>query len=199
MTAAPCDCLDSLDSSPIEWRIDVPLATNRVVLRQLALIIVIPAATLALLILVLGVIDNNPGEIKSAVILFFAAIAILTFLVAIAVLLVLGNRVHMKFRLGRDDITSNITDNRAKVSRRLAISLGLITFNPGLAGAGLLASSNSGRQTRWEDIDELEIIRSQNTIVLHSGLLVLDAIFCTPDNFQDVCRRIEAKVMYNNQ
>ena len=199
MTAAPCDCLDSLDSTPIEWRIDVPLATNRVVLRQLALIIVIPAATLALLMLVLGVIDNNPGEVKTAVILFFAAIALLTILVAIAVLLVLGNRMHMEFRLGRDDITSSITDNRAKVSRRLAISLGLITFNPGLAGAGLLASGNSGRQTRWEDIDELEIIRSQHTIVLHSGLLVLDAIFCTPDNFQDVCRRIEAKLMHKGQ
>ncbi len=199
MTAATRDHPDILDSAPIEWSIDVPLATNRVVLRQLALIILIPAAALALFMLVLGVIDNDPGEVKVAVILFFAAIAVLTILVAIAVLLVLGNRMHMEFRLGCEDITSSITDNRAKVSRRLALSLGLITFNPGLAGAGLLASSNSGKQTRWEDIDELEIIRSQHTIVLRSGLLVLDAIFCTPDNFQTVCRRIETKVMYKGQ
>lgn len=190
---------DTFGNTPIEWTIDVPLTTNRVVLRQLGLVILIPAAALALLMLVLGVIDNDPGEIRVAIILFFGAIGVLTVLVAIAVLLVLGNRMKMQFQLGRDDIQSRVIDSRAKVSRSLAISLGLITFNPGLAGAGLLASANSGRQTRWEDIDELEIIRTQHTIVLRSGLLVLDAIFCTPENFQTVCSQIETNVMRTGQ
>lgn len=188
-----------LDMTPIEWTINVPLATNRVILRQLGLVILIPAAILALLMLVLGVIDNDPDQIKVAVILFFGAIALLTLLIAIAVLLVLGNRMTMTFHLDRDGITSSVIDKRAKISRRLAISLGLLTLNPGLAGAGFLASANSGRRTDWHDIDELEIIRSQQTIVLRSGLLVLDAIFCTPDNFQTVCHRIEVNVMRNGE
>lgn len=178
----------------LKWEIDVPLATNRVVLRQLALLIVIPSAALALLMLTLGVIESDPGQIKVAFILFCAGIGFMSLLIGIAILLVLGNRMRMTFRVDEKGVQSSVIDRRAKTSRMLAILIGALTVNPGLAGAGLLAQANSGRDTIWSEIEELEIIDNQHTIVLRSGLMVLDAVFCTSSNFQRVRDHIEAHI-----
>ena len=154
-------------AATLNWDVGVPLTTNRVILRQLALIIVIPAAFVGLLLFVLGVIDGDPEQMKAGVTVFLLVAGILLALVAFATLVVLGNRMDMSFELDEDGIRSLVIDNRAAWARFLAVFLGFLTFTPGLAGAGLLAHSNRGRNTSWEEVKKLEVIKENKTIVLH--------------------------------
>ncbi|WP_316863179.1 hypothetical protein [uncultured Cohaesibacter sp.] len=176
----------AMQKTSLTWDIDVPLATNRVVLRQLSLIIIIPAAVVALFMLVLGIIDNEPAEMKAAFYIFFGGIGVLLFLVAVAVLLVFGNRMRMSFILDKDGVRSLVIDRKASVGRILAVLFGFLTINPTLAGAGLIAHGNRGRTTPWGDIRKLELLPDQKTIVLHGKRLVLDAVFCRDESFDEV-------------
>ena len=177
--------LQTMRKTTLRWNIEVPLATNRVVLRQLSLIVVIPACVVALLILVLGIIDNEPAEIKAALYIFLGGLGFLTFLVAIAILLVFRNRMQMAFVLDKNGIRSLVTDNKARSGRYLAMLIGSLTVNPTLAGAGLLAHGNRGRSTSWGKIERLEILSDQKAIVLYGKMMVLDAVFCQDETFDE--------------
>lgn len=181
-------------SGDLQWEINVPLATNRLVLRQLGLILVIPAAIVALLLFTLGVIDNDPAEMRAAGLVFLLVAGIFIVLLAFAILLVFSNRMRMTFTLDEAGVHSLVIDQKARVGRILAMLLGFLTLNPTLAGAGLLAQANRGRSTPWADVRKIELMEKDRTIVLRGKRLVLDAIFCNEENFDDVLGFVQARL-----
>ncbi|WP_319530511.1 hypothetical protein [uncultured Cohaesibacter sp.] len=176
------------------WTVNVPLATNRFVLRQLAFVLFFPAILVALFIFILGVIDGDPDEMKAALSVFALVAGIFLVLMAIAILLVFGNRMEMAFDIKPDGVHSHVIDKRARFGRLLAIAAGFLTLNPTLAGLGLVAHGNRGRHTAWRDIKEIELLVDQFTIVLHGKRLPLDAVFCLENNYDAVLSAIRSRL-----
>jgi len=181
-------------SDPIGWTIDVPLLSTPIIIRQLAAVIMIPLAILALLLIGLAWLEGSLDQLGAILWAIFGVSAILLGLVLAAVVLFFNNRVTVSFEIDADGVRSRVVDRRAKFGRTLAIVLGALARNPTVAGAGLLARSNSSRFTEWHEIRSLETDQKRHTILLRSNRLVLDAVFCTKDNFMDVKSTIEKAI-----
>ena len=185
-------------SDPIGWTIDVPLLSTPIIVRQLAAVIMIPLAILALLLIGLAWLEDSLDQLGAILRAIFGVSAILLGLVLAAVVLFFNNRMTVSFEIDADGVRSLVVDRRARLGRTLAIVLGALARNPTVAGAGLLARSNSSRFTEWHEIRSLETDQKRHTILLRSNRLVLDAVFCTKDNFMDVKSTIE-KAIHRSQ
>jgi len=181
-------------SDPIAWTVNVPLLTTPIIVRQLAAVILIPLAILALLLTGLAWFEGSLDQLGAIFRAIFGVSAILLVLVLAAVVLFFNNRMTVSFEIDADGVRSRVVDGRAKFGRTLAIVLGALARNPTVAGAGLLARSNSFRFTGWDEIRSLEVDQKRQIVLLRGNRLVLDAVFCTKDNFMDVKSTIEKAI-----
>ena len=181
-------------SDRIAWTIDVPLLSTPIVVRQLAAVIMIPLAILALLLVGFAWLEGNLHQLAAILRAIFGVSAILLVLVLAAVVLFFNNRMTVSFEIDADGVRSCVVDRRVKFGRTLAIVLGALARNPTVAGAGLLARANASRFTEWHEIRSLEVDQNRHTVLLRSNRLVLDAVFCTKDNFMDVTSTIEKAI-----
>ncbi|MCY0154742.1 hypothetical protein OEG86_23810 [Hoeflea alexandrii] len=181
-------------SDPIAWTVNVPLLTTPIIVRQLAAVTMIPLAILALLLIGLAWLEGNLHQLGAILRAILGVSAILLVLVLAAVVLFFNNRMTVSFEIDADGVRSRVVDRRAKFGRTLAIVLGALARNPTVAGAGLLARSNSSRFTGWDEIRSLETDQKRHSVLLRSNRLVLDAVFCTEDNFTDVKSTIEKAI-----
>jgi len=181
-------------SDPIAWTVNVPLLTTPIIVRQLAAVILIPLAILTLLLIGLAWFEGSLDQLGAIFRAIFGVSAILLVLVLAAVVLFFNNRMTVSFEVDADGVRSRVVDRRAKFGRTLAIVLGALARNPTVAGAGLLARANSSRFTEWHEIRSLEVDQKRHTVLLRGNRLVLDAVFCTKDNFMDVKSAIEKEI-----
>ena len=179
---------------PIAWTVDVPLLSTPVIVRQLAAVIAIPIAILAMLLIGLAWSEGDLDQLGAILRAVLGVLAILLVLMLAAILLVFNNRMRVNFEITEDGVRSRVIDGRARFGRVMAIVLGALSRTPAVVGAGLLAQSNSTRVTRWHDIRRIEVDPKRQIILLKGRLLTLDAVFCSSDNYPAVKRRIESNL-----
>ena len=168
----------------IRWKKDVALVNNPVIQRQFLGIMVISAGLVSVFLLILGILEGDMKQIQFAGKLFLILCGIYLVLGLVLCLLFFGNSMRVSYILDQRGAKSSIIDRQAKWGNRLAIFIGFLTRNPGLAGAGLLARSHSGRSTNWRDVEAVKCDDTRQAILLRGRWLLQDALFCNPENYQ---------------
>lgn len=178
----------------IEWAIDVPIFSTRVILRDLGIAIGIPFGILVVVLVVLGGVNGFHGDILYALGLI-GTLFILTF---IFIRLVYGGKYAAAFLINESGIRNYTQKRQAKRNRIiniLTVIIGILSRKPSAAGAGLLAQSNQDVFLRWNNIRKVKYDPLHHTIVVRGGLTEKIALFCTEKNYGEVEKMIKRNLL----
>ena len=174
----------------LSWETDVRLITHPLMLANFAKLFAITAFIMgALLSFMLLVTDDAEAIVPmlEMVGLIIAGLAVLCFLICVAVF---HNRIRMRFRLDEKSAEVEMTDTRAIKANKLAIVLGVLSGRPGLAGAGLIAQSNTQQKAVWSAIVRAHYHPSWRVITLSNGWRTVVTLYCTPENYDVVAAAV---------
>ncbi|MCW5771490.1 MAG: hypothetical protein KIT16_07650 [Rhodospirillaceae bacterium] len=176
----------SRSPATIEWEIGVPLATNRRMLRDMGL-----AFGLAVLIgyafvaLALAAQGEWKGLLPLAI--GFGAGGVGLYLLGVLIMLIVfGNRMRMRFRVGPKGVLASTVDRRAKVANRLAIVAGALGGKPSVAGAGMIAASGEDVATGWAAVQHADFNPRGRRIALRNRWRTMLILYCTAENYATV-------------
>lgn len=182
-------------SAAISWSIDVSLLGSPIVYRQLCGVLGLSFLLLALLVVVIFSLEGNwDGLIVSLGVVALVFVGLLVLAVFVIVVL-FGNRIGMRFILDARGATSTITDSRAKNVARMATLLGLLTGNPSVAGAGVLAQTGASSFVAWRRVQRVHYDDRRQTIYLKSSWRVLAALFCSRENYAEAKARVSSSCL----
>ncbi len=175
-----------------EWSIKVPIFRNPTILRQLALAIGIPFGLIFVIMLVSGA---APAELFSPAIL----VAALFFLTWLFYQNCRGGK-HAEFTVDNTGIRCRTAAGQARqnsIVNALTVVLGLLSGNPAVAGAGVLAQSRQDVLVKWGSIMKIKEYPRRSTIMVYGGLAQNIAVFCTPKNYRLVREQIDSRLQHN--
>ena len=175
----------------VTWQLNVPLINNRFILGDTVMGCLLTTALAAIFFgVIFGIGGGGKGVLQG---LMFAGVAGLGLLVfSFLVLLVFfGNRYPMEFTIQESGLSVVSRSDRAHKANRLALILGVLAGKPGLAGAGLMATSRELRSLRWEEVRSVQKYPHERVILVKGGFLERLHVFCTPDNFEKASKLIE--------
>lgn len=176
----------------LDWKIRVSIFRNSLILKQLAIALGIPFGILIVILLFLG----GDSRYKMYGIGLILALFIVTWLF---VMIVYRGKYEVQFTLSKEGVTCETQSNQARKNRVinfLAAVLGLLSRNPGAAGAGILAQSRQKEHLAWKKIKKVKYRPKQHTIMLRGGPLEAIALFCRPDNYLEVSAIVQEKTGY---
>ncbi|WP_395700022.1 hypothetical protein [Aquabacterium sp.] len=176
--------------TPLAWDIDIPLVTNGALLRSILGVSFgaagLVGALVAWMLLVQGAWDLVPR-----LLLLAAAGGLGLFLLALGVmLLMLGNRFRARFVIDAEGVHAATRDRAAQAGNRGALLLGLMLGRPAAAGSGLLAMRQESQTLKWSGAFRAEVDATGRSIVLRNRWRTLLRVYCTPQNFEAVQRRV---------
>ncbi len=176
----------------IEWSIDVPIFKNSLILKQLGLAIGVPFG----LLLVFFFIISKPED-RIYTFYAFGLILLLFFLTYLFIMFLYKGKYSVSFCLdgeGIQSFTQTAMAKKNKIVNGLTLGLGLLAGKPSVAGAGMLANSKQSLGLKWINVQKVQYIPRQNTILVRGSLMENIGIFCTPDNYPMVQEFIKDKL-----
>lgn len=177
---------------PLEWEIDIPLMTNRFILYDFGKVILWTGLIMFSLLALIFILTGDGGARQLAAVAGMTGIALLVvgLLACLVMAVFFGNRYPTAFCVGEEGVRMASRSRRGKGANRAAIVLGLLARRPGLAGAGLMASSQELAEIRWRDIRSVHEHPDLRVLCIRNSWRVLLRLFCTPENFKQVRDRI---------
>ena len=152
MPASPRAAADATTVPVLIWATDIPIATHPVVLANFALLFAISGllvgALLSFIFLMTGQVANIEPMWEFTA-LGTAGLFSFSLLVSIVIF---GNRLPMRFRLGPEAAELEMTGSRAKTAQAAARALGWMAARFGLAGAGLIAETGARQRIDWSAV-----------------------------------------------
>lgn len=174
----------------IEWSIKVPIFRNPVILKQLGLAIGIPFGLIFVIMLASGA---SIADLRYPAII----IGLLFFLTWLFIRIVWGGKYDAEFVLDNKGIRCRTAARQAKQNRiinGLTVVLGLLSGKPAVAGAGVLAQSRQDVLVKWGSINKIKELPLRHTVMVYGGFAQNIAVFCTPENYEQVREHIASKV-----
>ncbi|OEF97378.1 hypothetical protein [Desulfuribacillus alkaliarsenatis] len=167
---------------PIEWKMEVPIFKNRLILKQLVLAVGLPFIIVFAALLVLAWKTNNFQDAKYA----FGIIGLAFFLAVVLILVAYRDKYSVKFRIDRKGVYSLTQDKQAKTNRKmqgLLAFLGIINLNPTAVGIAVLAQTREKTYIPWRRIRSIRYYPKQHTIIIRGGWTESVALFCQKDSY----------------
>ena len=173
------------------WVAEVPLVTNPVVLRALAITLglayLLVAGIFAAVLASDGWLDRLP-RVLGAMAVGFGLVALLCLLV---MLVVFRNRMRLRFVLDDTGFSTFIVDRRAQVAGSLAVFAGGLSGNDTLAGAGLVQKAGPPEHTPWARVGGARFDPARHRILLTArGWWPVGAIQCDAESYPAVAARV---------
>jgi len=101
-------------------------------------------------------------------------------------LVVLGNRMTLRFTVDNKGVLYEMIDKRGKKLTTLAILSGLFTRKPTETGSGLIAKSRETVFISYKNVAKIEPQDKEMTILLKNEWRTLLAIYCQKENYNEV-------------
>lgn len=165
----------------LRWDIQVPIFKNSLILKQMGIAIGIP---FGILIVFLFVIKAWYG-------LILIGLAIL--LTRLLIILIFRGTYDVRYLINKQGVSCHTQDNQKKRVRRLAFitsTLGLLSSNPTVIGAGLLSTSGTDIYIKWSRIRKVKYMKQKKIIRLYGGFSENITLFCTDENYTEVKQNI---------
>lgn len=166
----------------LEWQISIPVFKNSIILKQLSLVIGMP---FGLIILFLVLTSWEQQSTRYAVYVILALLA----LTALFVLIVYRGKYDVEYLLDQKGVRSRTQEKQAKRNRRinkLTVLAGMVSKNPSVAGAGMLAQTRQEEYLNWKKITKTKFKPKGRTVHVRGGVGEWIVIFCTQENYRYV-------------
>ncbi len=176
-------------ADPQEWVARLPIWRNKVVVRQLAAVFVIPLLFLAL---VLAIVLWPPVGEQFLTLLKIVGITGGVYLV----LMLLGTALiglggyEMVYRLDERGIGGRPHGRTAK-RNRIINTLLMLSGRPSAMGSGMLAQSRQAEYVAWRDVDRAEGDSKQRTVALYKGRRAVMVVACDEAHYATVLQRAQ--------
>lgn len=166
----------------LRWHRKVPLINNRVLWRDLAVVI---AGSLIILFLILAVVTGGEdlwSLLQVAVLVLCIMLALMAIAIPVLWVLTLGGP-EAEFSISSRGIGYE-AGKRSKTINSGIVAAGALAGSLNTAGAGMIAKSQEALFISWKEVRSVKIYRKQRVIYVRPKILVGPiALYCTPDNF----------------
>lgn len=173
----------------IKWETTVPIFRNPLILKQLGLAFGIP---FGILIIILILITNEIRYLMYSL----ALIGFLFLFAYIIIMIIYQGNYEVGFVISNKGIRCYTQEKQAKKNKIInssAFLLGIFLRKPGVAGAGMLAQTRQDTHINWKHIRKVTYRPKQQLILIKGHFAEQMAIFCTPDNYDQVKSIIQKK------
>jgi len=181
----------SAASNAIEWETDIRLMTHPLMLANFAKLIVITGAIMAALMSFMALVTDDAKAIPQMLLLTGICLGIIAVLFALVSLVFFRNRMHMRFKVDGKGAEVEMIDKRALAANKVAVVAGVLAGKPGVAGAGLIAASNTRQQTVWNAVAKVHFHKAWRVISLSNGWRTIVTLYCTEANYDAVASLVE--------
>jgi hypothetical protein len=180
----PEDLSSEAPVKKIVWEKQIPLFSNTVVIKQLAMVIIVPAFFIMIFLIVL-----DPDMIVEAFMVFVLLLGIFAILSAIAM-----GMIHAATKGGLS-ATFSLDDKgmyydagkNSRALNKITITGGIMAGSPALLGGSMINISRESESMSWSDVKMITAYDSQKTIVAYRKSLVSPVgLFCTDENYEEV-------------
>lgn len=178
------------DTIRLRWQSKISIFTNTTILKQLFIAIGIP---FLVVIFVLLMFNQQPLYTLYA----FILIGSLFLLTALLIRVLYRGVYEVEYLLYDDKIISRtVTSQRKKnnIVNRLAIFLGILSANPTVIGAGMLANARQSETLAFNNVKKVKYEPSKYTITLFGKPLIKLIVFCNKENYQTVVDAIALRI-----
>lgn len=180
--------------TPREWEIEVSILGSRTMLSGLVKIFGIAGLVMWALMAFLFAVQGEWKQIWPITQLVVMVMGGITVLTLIASVLVLGNRMRMRYRLDDEGITADMLDRRVKAAQTMAIVGGLLAGKPGAIGSGLISRSRNTEHTVWSAVARVDLDEHDHAIGLRNAWRTMILVYCRPQEWRAVADEITAAV-----
>ena len=179
------------DPSQITWVAKLPFARDPVFLRQMTLVILVPLAVVAvILIAILWPLDRASVVLIVRIVLVAGGFVLVLYLFVIFG--VLRGRQQLRYTLDDEGVrveTAGPLKHMGIVKRLLILS-----GKPTYVGIGLMAQGPTSENVAWSELDGFTPDPHARTITLRVGKKDFAIVRCTKDNYEDVLASVERHV-----
>lgn len=189
----PASRSDPPDPSPLEWETEMKLLNNRFFLGDLTKWTVVTTIVFAaILIPLLGFSGGREG--LEAAILFLALPPVLIFVSTLIFILLMGNRLPLRFRIDAEGLHMKSVSRRVRNINRTAMILGALAGKPGAVGAGAIGASQENTSIGWEELSKVRFHPADRVVFLKGGIFSRIRVYATPQNYESVAERIRNRL-----
>jgi hypothetical protein len=175
-----------LSNTGLSWEIGIPLVTNPRILSNLAQVM---ALSMALVVLLLGVVFGSQGDWDSVLTMakIFALVGVGLFVLSLLAMgVAFGNRLCTRYTVDDEGIVQETVDRVGKVGSRLAVIAGVLGRSPGTTGAGRIAMSNEVASLSWDGAFRVSAVPRHQLLVFRNAWRPIIDVYCTPENYATV-------------
>lgn len=174
----------------VEWVAEMPLATDRFLLYDLAKVILWTGALIAgggtVVALAMGG-ASEPLEDWLAMLEILAWIlAGFGLLFLLITVVFFGNRYRARMTVEAAGLSWESLSRRAGWSGKAAVLAGALAGNPTVAGAGLLAVSRQSVSIVWDDVKRVRCHPRLSVISIMNGWRVVLRLYCHPLRYEEI-------------
>ena len=177
----------------MSWEASIHLYKDKTILKQLGIAIGIPFGILILFLLWVASGSTSPSRFYGIYMIILLFVVTYLFL-----WVVFQNRMHVRYILTQKNITMKMTNKQSKKNQKVnkaTTFAGLISLNPTVMGAGLLASTHQQQTMKLVNIQKLEVNDRLHRILIKDSFYEF-IIQCTAQNYQDVKNFIQQHSMF---
>jgi hypothetical protein len=188
------DEASSYQEAAITWEVSIPLLTNPLILRQMALVVFGAGLFMALLMSLILAARGEFEAIPPMLLISALTTAGLGLLMGLVTVVFFGGRVRVRFTVDEDGALWETIDRRAKAGSRLAMVAGLLAGSPQTAGAGALAAAREVTFVRWRDLAAVRTNERHRMITLRDSWHPLMMLVCLPENYDRVAAYVRRRL-----
>lgn len=170
----------------ISWEHQVALITNRFVLFDLVKILGIAYLLIVILFFILGLLTGEMDLGWQMAKVFAIVVPGLALGMLLIMLVFYVNRMPIRYTVDSTGVTSEILGRRSRWANRAGFILGILSANPTVAGASLLAKSRETTFYRWRDLYKAAYYPSAQTITLFDSWRSVARLHCTPEQYPEI-------------
>ena len=178
------------DEQPIlDWRIDVGLITEPLMLAGFLKVMALATLLMGSLLSFLAAVSGNVDGIPSMLALTGIALGVVMVISLFVMTVIMRNRFSMRFIVDGRGVRQLSIDRRAKAGAAAAVAIGALAGSPGATGAGQIAQSQADREAAWDGIVSVRYHPARRAIALANSWRTVMLIFCLPGNYEAVAAR----------
>jgi len=178
----------------LAWEIDVALLRNGTIVGDLLRVCVGSAVLMAGLLSILLFASGEAKTIPAMVVISAAASAGLFVVGLLAMAVIYRGRMRFRYTVTSTSLQVEVVDRTVRTVNRAAVLVGLLAGRPGVAGAGLIASSREMTEVAWRGAFRAAFDPRRRTITFRNAWRRLFVVHATADNYAAVADRVSAEM-----
>lgn len=175
--------------SELTWVAKLPFARDRIFIRQMSLVFVLPLVVLGLLLLIL---EWPPDMQRLSLVLKIVLVtgAVMLVLYLFVIFGVLRGRQEIRYTLDAESAREETAGPLRHMN--LVKLLLLLSGKPTYAGIGLMAQGPKSERITWKRIEKSAPDPQAKTVTLRKGRTDLMVLYCTEENYEQVLAWVQA-------